>query len=86
MKDEPVLTAAGIAALIAAVLILLSRFGVPLSSDQQQAIIAVVALAVPLVAAVVARSKVVPVAKLEEVPSGAQALHQIETKNAAAHG
>lgn len=60
MKNEPVLTVAGIQAAVAAVLGLLVAFGVELNADQQTAIIGVAAIVLPLAFAVWARSKVTP--------------------------
>lgn len=79
LSHEPVLTAAGIGALVSAVLVLMVRFGLPLSTDQQEAIITVVTLVAPLlIAAWIARSKVVPVSKIEAVPVAARALEKAE--------
>lgn len=61
MKNEPVVTVASITALVAAVLALLVAFGLPLSNDEQQAILGLAAVVAPLVAALVARRKVTPV-------------------------
>ena len=64
MKTEPVVTIASITAAVAALIALLTAFGVPLSDDQQKAILALVAVAAPLVAAVLARRHVTPESKL----------------------
>ena len=61
MSREPLVTVATITALIAAVLGLLVSFGIDLSKDQQNAILAVAAVVAPLVVAAFARSKVTPV-------------------------
>lgn len=61
MKREPVLTVGGIGAAAAAVLALLVAFGVPLTDDQQTAILGVVAVIAPVVVAVIARRFVTPV-------------------------
>lgn len=63
MNREPVVTVASITAAVAALIGLLIAFGVDLSDDQQKAILAVVAVAGPLVAGIVSRSKVTPVSK-----------------------
>lgn len=78
MSNEPVLAAGSIAGLVGAVLTLLVAFGVHVTEDQQKAILAVVVLVVPIVAAIIARSKVVPQAKLEQVSAGPVALQQIK--------
>lgn len=61
MKNEPVITVASITALVAALIALLIAFGVNLSDQQQAAIMGVVAVVGPLVAAFIARRKVTPV-------------------------
>lgn len=60
MKREPVLTVGGIGAAAAAILALLVAFGVPLTDDQQTAILGVVAVAAPVIVAVIARRFVTP--------------------------
>lgn len=60
MKTEPVVTIAGIQAAVAAVLTLLVSFGVPLSQEQQVAILGVAATVLPVVFAAWTRSKVTP--------------------------
>lgn len=62
MNREPVLTVASITSLVAAVIALLVAFGLPLTNDQQNAILGVVALASPLVVAAFSRPKVTPIA------------------------
>lgn len=61
MKSEPVVTVASITAAVAALIGVLVAFGVPLTDDQQKALLALVAVVAPLVAAVIARRKVTPV-------------------------
>ena len=58
MNREPLITAATITAAVTAVITLLVAFGVPLTPEQQTAILGVVAVAGPLVVGIVARSKV----------------------------
>jgi len=60
MKTEPVVTIAGIQAAVAAVLTLLVSFGVPLSQEQQVAIMGVAATLLPVLFAIWTRSKVTP--------------------------
>lgn len=62
MKNEPVLTVAGVTAAVSAVITLLVAFGVDLTEAQTNAILGVVAVAAPLVV-VVARKYVTPVNK-----------------------
>lgn len=61
MTREPVLTIAGIAAAIGAVLTLLTSFGVDITAEQQTAILGVWATVGPLLFAVWTRRKVTPV-------------------------
>lgn len=63
MKNEPVLTAASITAVVAAAIAALVAFGVSLSDDQQKAVLALVAVLAPIVLALVARRHVTPVTK-----------------------
>ncbi len=60
MSNEPVWTVAGITAFCAAVITALIAFGVPLTADQQQALLGLVAVASPLVAAFFSRRRVSP--------------------------
>lgn len=61
MKSEPVLAVGTITALVAAAISLLTAFGVDVTDDQREAILAFVAIVGPVVAALVARRKVTPV-------------------------
>ena len=62
MTNEPVAIIAAIVGLIEAVVALLPLFGVPLTIEQQAAIMAVIVAAGSVVSAVWARSLVTPVA------------------------
>lgn len=59
MKNEPVITVAGVTAAVTAVIALLVSFGVDLTQDQQNAILGVVAVVAPLVV-IYARKFVTP--------------------------
>ena len=59
-KTEPLITAATITAAAAAVLALLTAFSVPLTDDQRQAILSLVAILAPLAVGIAARGKVTP--------------------------
>lgn len=76
------MTAAGIAALASVLMGALVAFGVPLTQQQRDAVKDVVLVGFPIVvfvvAAIIARSKVTPVAKLEQVSAGPVALQQIK--------
>ena len=61
MKREPVVTAAGVSAVITAAIALLVAFGVHVSANQSAAIVGFVGVVAPLVLAVVARARVTPV-------------------------
>lgn len=60
MKREPLVTRATIVALAAAVVLVLVVFGVPLTREQQAAVLGLVGVAAPLVVAALTRSKVTP--------------------------
>lgn len=62
MSNEPVLTAAAVAPILIALIYTLRAFGVPLTDDQQESIITLIATALPLLLAWWARQKVTPVA------------------------
>lgn len=86
LSYEPVRIAAAVSGLIGAALVLLAAFGFPLTEEQRNAILAFVAAAVPIgvfIAGEIARSKSVPVAKMQDVPGGQATLDKIEAKNEA---
>jgi len=60
MNQEPVLTAAAVASFVSAVLALLVAFGVGLSPDETAAVMGVVGVVAPIVAAYFARKRVTP--------------------------
>lgn len=60
MKKEPVISVGSISAGVAAVIALIVAFGVPVTEDQQIAILGVVAAVGPIAAAVVTRRFVSP--------------------------
>lgn len=62
MKTEPAITVGAITAGVTAALALLVSFGLNISTDQQTAILGVVAVLAPIVVGVVTRPKVTPVA------------------------
>ncbi len=62
METQPVLSWAGIVAFVGGLLALLVTFGVPITDDQTKAVLAALVLGGPLVAALIARGKVTPVA------------------------
>ena len=66
MRNEPVVTAAGVSAVITAAIALLVAFGVHVTANQSAAIVGFVGVVAPLVLAVVARARVTPVAKHKE--------------------
>lgn len=61
---EPVVTVASITAGVTAILALLVAFGLPLTGDQQTAILAVVAVVAPPVVALIARRLVTPTSRV----------------------
>ena len=58
MSSEPLVTVATITAGVAAIIALLVSFGVPVTPEQQTAILGVVAVVAPIVVALVARGRV----------------------------
>ena len=60
MKKEPAITIGTISAAVAAVLALLVAFGIPVTDDQQTAILGVVAALGPIVTGLIVRRKVSP--------------------------
>lgn len=63
MKREPAITIGTISAAVGAIIALAVSFGVPLSEDQQIAILGVVAAVGPIVAAIITRRFVSPADK-----------------------
>lgn len=61
MKREPLVTVASATALVAAVVALVVAFGVPLTDEQQTAILGLASVVAPLVVGFVARRRVTPV-------------------------
>lgn len=67
LSEEPVVTAAGITSLIAAVIVFLRLMGwLPLNDEQANALMVVVTLALPILGALVARKLVRPIAKMSD--------------------
>jgi Na+/proline symporter len=62
MKREPLLTIGTITSVLAAVLALVVAFGVPLTDGQVQALLGLAAALAPVIVALLARSRVTPVA------------------------
>lgn len=69
MKTEPVITTSLITAAATAIIALLVAFGLPLTGAQQQAILAVVAVAAPLLV-IAARGWTVPASDVVERAQG----------------
>ncbi|MEV6801323.1 hypothetical protein AB0M91_23695 [Micromonospora rifamycinica] len=67
---EPLLTVGSLTALVTAVLALVVAFGLPVSDDQQTAILGVVAVVAPLVVMAVGRSRVWSPATVARLMSG----------------
>ena len=66
MSSEPLVTVASITAGVAAIVALLVSFGIPVTPEQQKAILGVVAVGAPIVVALVARGSVTPNARVVE--------------------
>ena len=67
MRQEPAVLIGQVTALVAAVLVLLRVFGVPLSEEQQSAIRGLVAVLAPLVAGLLIRQHVYAPATVERL-------------------
>lgn len=61
MKREPLVTIASITGIVAAVLGLLVAFGVPLTDDQEKALLGLAAVVAPFIVAYFGRKRVTPV-------------------------
>ena len=72
MSSEPLVTVASITAGVAAIIALLVSFGIPVTPEQQTAILGVVAVVAPVVVALVARGRVTPNTRVVEsvTPAG----------------
>ena len=72
MSSEPLVTVASITAGVAAIIALLVSFGIPVTPEQQTAILGVVAVVAPIVVALVARERVTPNTRVVEAvtPAG----------------
>jgi hypothetical protein len=79
--NEPSLTGGIIVAIAAALLGVLVSFGASITPDQQKAIMVLVTVLAPLVAAVVIRQFVVPVAKLKDAYGSTAAQRLAEGKS-----
>lgn len=66
MKTEPATIGSGITAAATAIIALLVAFGIPLTDEQTAAILAVVAVAAPLVGGLIVRRFVTPAAVVAE--------------------
>lgn len=61
--NEPAITAGTVVALVTAMIAVGAAFGLPITSEQKQAILGLVAVVAPFIAAVLIRRHVVPVSK-----------------------
>ena len=80
--NEPAITAGGLCALAAALLAVLAAFGLPITPDQQKAILGLVAVIAPIVVALLIRPHVTPQAHIDAVPVAARAMEQAEAAKA----
>lgn len=74
MKTEPLLTTASLGALAAAVIAVLVAFGLPITDQQQVAVLGLVAVVSPFALAIVARQFVTPTSQVLEQTNGAGAV------------
>lgn len=72
MNNEPLITVASVTAGVAALIAVLIAFGVPLTPDQQTAILGFVAVAAPVIVAWIARRFVSPTSSVvaQRLPGG----------------
>lgn len=70
--DEPALTAGSLSALVAAGIAVAVAFGAPITTDQKEAILGLVAVVAPIAVALLVRPHVVPVAHLTETVAEAR--------------
>lgn len=62
MDEKPVITVSSIVALVTALLTLLVAFGLPITPDQREALIGLVAVAAPFIIAAFVHPRVTPLA------------------------
>lgn len=72
MKNEPAVTTGTIVAIVSALIAVIVAFGLPLTDEQQNAIIGAVSVIAPLVVAVVVRPRVTPNSKVINATKEAQ--------------
>lgn len=60
MEHEPAITVGTVTALVAALIVVATAFGLPLTDPQTQSLLGLTAIVGPLVAALVTRRKVTP--------------------------
>lgn len=66
IDNEPAITAGSISALVAAVIGLAVAFGAPVTAEQKEALLGLVAVVAPLAAVLLTRPHVTPTIKAEE--------------------
>lgn len=76
--NEPAITAGSISALVAAAIALAVAFGLPITTEQKEAVLGLVAVVAPIAVALLVRPHVVPQAKVDQVPIAKAALLQAE--------
>lgn len=64
--NEPALTAGSVVAIVAAIVAVAIAFGAPITQQQKDAILTLVAAIAPIAVALLVRPHVTPVAKLED--------------------
>lgn len=64
--NEPAVTGGSVVAVVTALLALVVAFGVPITDQQREAILAVVGVVAPLAVALLVRKHVTPTAKVED--------------------
>lgn len=76
--NEPSITAGAITTLIAAIIGVGVAFGLAITPEQKEAVLALVAVVAPIAVALLVRPHVTPTAKIDQVPIAKAALLQAE--------
>lgn len=76
--NEPAITAGSIVALVGAVIAVAIAFGAPITPEQKEAVLGLVAVVAPILVALLVRPHVTPQAKIDNVPVAKAALLQAQ--------
>ena len=78
--NEPAITAGSIVALVGAVIAVAIAFGAPITPEQKEAVLGLVAVVAPILVAILIRPHVTPQAKIDNVPVAKAALLQAQNQ------